>query len=103
MRGRLLLCPTVTLPKFREPGLTANWPETVAVPVMVMVTKGLEASDTTEIEPGALPPALGAKTTPKVKLCPGLRAKRQCQTGDLVAAASNVCLSHIYDGTASVG
>ena len=34
--GRLLLCPTVTLPKFREPGLTANWPGTVAVPVMVM-------------------------------------------------------------------
>ena len=31
-----------------------------------------EASDVTAIDPVALPPAVGAKTVPKVKLWPGL-------------------------------
>ena len=58
---RLLLCPTVTLPKFSVAGLTANWPETVAVPAREMVSVGLEASETTEIDPVALPPVVGAE------------------------------------------
>jgi hypothetical protein len=71
----VMLAPIFTLPRERTAGEALSWPATVAVPVMVMVSKGLEASDTTEIEPGALPPALGAKATPKVKLCPGLRVR----------------------------
>ena len=72
---KLLLCPTVTLPKLIMAGLTANWPETVAVPAMEMVSAGLDASETTEIDPVALPPEVGAKTAPKVKLCPALRVR----------------------------
>ena len=72
---KLLLCPTVTLPKFRVAGLTANWPETLAVPAREMVSWESEASETTEIDPEALPPEVGVKTAPKVKLCPGLRLK----------------------------
>jgi hypothetical protein len=71
---RLLLCPTITLPKFSVAGLTASWPLTMAVPAREIVRVALEASDRTEIVPLALPPVVGAKTTPKVKLCPGLRA-----------------------------
>jgi hypothetical protein len=73
--GRLLLCPTVTLPKLSAAGFTANWPETVAVPAREMVSVGLEASEITEINPVALPPVVGANTAPKVKLCPGLRVR----------------------------
>ena len=65
---RLLLCPTTTLPKLNEAGLTASWPATVAVPARVMVRVGLEASDTTAIDPVALPPEVGLKAAPKVKL-----------------------------------
>ena len=72
---RLLLCPTTTLPKLNAAGLTANWPETVAVPTIEMVTVGLEASETTAIDPLALPPEVGANTAPKVKLCPGLKVR----------------------------
>lgn len=70
---RLLLCPTITLPKFRVAGLTASWPVTVAVPASEMVSVALEASDITEIVPVAPPPVVGANATPKVKLCPALR------------------------------
>lgn len=70
---RLLLCPTMTLPKFSVAGLTASWPLTVAVPAREMVNVALEASDRMEIVPLALPPVVGANKTPKVKLCPGLR------------------------------
>ena len=70
---RLLLCPTTTLPKLNEAGLTANWPATVAVPARVIVRVGLEASETTEIDPVALPPEVGLNAAPKVKLCPGFK------------------------------
>ena len=40
-----------------------------------MVIRESEASETTEIDPEALPPEVGVKTAPKVKLCPGLRLK----------------------------
>ena len=69
---RLLLCPTVTLPKLKLAGLTASCPATVAVPARVMLSVELEASDVTAIDPLALPPIVGAKTVPKVKLWPGL-------------------------------
>ena len=68
--GRLLLCPTVTLPKLNVAGLTANCPETVAVPAMEMVSEESVASEITETDPEALPPEVGANTVPKVKLCP---------------------------------
>jgi len=70
---RLLLCPTTTLPKLRVLGPTANCPETVAVPLIAIETVGLDASETREINPVALPPIVGANTVPKVKLCPGLK------------------------------
>jgi hypothetical protein len=72
---RLLLCPTVTLPKLNVDGLTANWPATVAVPAMEIVKVELDASETTEIDPVALPPDVGANTAPKVKLCPALKVR----------------------------
>jgi len=64
----VLFCPTVTFPKFNADGPTANCPATVAVPTIEMVRVGLEASDTTEIDPDLLPPVVGANNTPKVKL-----------------------------------
>src|SRR5713226_1107113 len=42
---------------------------------MEMVSVGSEASDTTEIDPVALPPEVGANTVPKVKLCPALKVR----------------------------
>lgn len=71
--GRLLVCPTVTVPKLSEAGLTASWPGTVAVPASEMVSDESEASETTEIDPVMLPPVVGLNTAPKVKLCPGLK------------------------------
>src|SRR5450755_1542742 len=70
---KLLVCPTVTLPKLNVAGLTANWPATVAVPARVMVSEGSEASDATEIDPVASPPEVGVNFAAKVKLCPGAR------------------------------
>ena len=72
---KLLLWPTVTLPKLNVAGLTANWPETDAVPASEIVSDGLEALETTEIDPAALPPVVGVKVAPKVKLCPGARVR----------------------------
>lgn len=73
--GRLLVCPTVTVPKFSEAGLSASWPGTVAVPASEIVTVESDASETTEIDPVMLPPAVGLNTAPKVKLCPGLKVR----------------------------
>jgi hypothetical protein len=70
---RLLLCPTVTLPKLRVAGLTASWPGTVGVPAKVMVSVELEASEVTTMDPEALAPEVGLNAAPKVKLWPGLR------------------------------
>jgi len=64
----LFVWPTLTLPKLTADGPTANCPATVAVPTIEMVRVGLEASDTTEIDPDLLPPVVGVNTTPKVKL-----------------------------------
>ncbi len=60
--------PTVTLPKFREPGLTMSWPDAVFVPVPVklMLTPGPK----TKALPNVMPALWGAKVTFNVTLCP---------------------------------
>ena len=57
-----------------------------------MVSVGLEASDATEIEPVALPPAVGANTAPKVKLCPGLRERGRLNPATRKPAPETVAL-----------
>ena len=54
-------------------GLIFNCPGTVPEPDKEIVRLALAASEVTVIPPLALPPLLGAKDTPKVKLCPGTR------------------------------
>jgi hypothetical protein len=71
---RLLLVPTTTLPKLKLPGETLNCPAVVPEPANAMVKFEFEASETTEMPPLADPAEVGAKATPKVKLCPGDRA-----------------------------
>jgi hypothetical protein len=69
----LLLCPTTTLPKLSVAGLMVNWPAAVPVPDSEIARLGFEAFETTEMLPLKLPADVGAKTPPKVKLCPGIR------------------------------
>jgi hypothetical protein len=69
----LLLVPTTTLPKSKVAGLIPNWPAAVPVPNREIVRFELEAFERTEMLPLALVEELGAKVTPKVKLCPGIR------------------------------
>lgn len=68
-----LLAPTVTVPKLSEVGFTVNCPGTNPEPVREIVRFGLEPSDVTAMLPVALPLVVGAKVTPKVKLCPADR------------------------------
>jgi hypothetical protein len=70
--GRVLVVPTVTLLKFVLLGDSANCPEAAPVPDNDIVSE-FDAVDITEMLPDALPPVVGAKTAPKVKLCPGAR------------------------------
>ena len=84
---KLLLCPTVTLPKLSVAGLTASWPGTVAVPARVMVSMESEASETTDNRSGGAAAGSWIEAAPKVKLCPGLRVKRKIQSGDAEASA----------------
>ncbi len=70
---RLLLEPTTTLPKLKALGEIASWPGTAPKPANETVKFGLEALETTEMLPPADPAEVGAKATPKVKLCPGDR------------------------------
>jgi len=44
---------------------------------MEIVSVELAASEITEIDPVALPPEVGAKTVPKVKLCPAAMSKAE--------------------------
>jgi hypothetical protein len=71
---RLLLVPTTTLPKLKVPGETLNCPAAVPEPASAMVKFGFGASETTEMLPLADPAEVGAKATPKVKLCLGDKA-----------------------------
>ncbi len=70
---RLVDCPTITVPKLKVPGETLNCPAAVPEPASAMVKFGFEASETTEMLPLVDPAEVGAKATPKVKLCPGDR------------------------------
>ena len=63
----LLLVPTITLPKLKLVGVTENVPGAAPLPVKEMAGKVLEASETTEMLPFALPDDWGAKVTLKVK------------------------------------
>jgi hypothetical protein len=69
--GRLLVVPTVTLLKFMLVGDSANCPEAAPAPDNDIVSDEFDAVDITEMLPDALPLVVGAKTAPKVKLCPG--------------------------------
>ena len=70
---KLLVWPTMTLPKSKVPGLTLNWPAAMTLPASEMVRVELEALETTEMLPLVLPAETGARTMPKVKLCPAIK------------------------------
>ena len=72
---RVLLVPTVTLPKFTAVALEVNWPAETPVPDSAIVRSGFQPSETTAIPPLALPPTSGVKRTLKVTLCPLFRLK----------------------------
>ena len=71
--GRLFVVPIVTLLKFWLAGDSFKWAEAVPPPEREIESDGSEALDTTEMLPFTLPAPVGAKTAPKVKLCPGVR------------------------------
>ena len=73
--GMLALCPTTTLPKLKLAGEAINCPTAAPVPVIEMMSDGLEAFDVIEMLPVALPAEVGLKPAPKVKLCPGASVK----------------------------
>jgi hypothetical protein len=62
---RLVLVPTVTLPKLRLE-VTASCPGVAPVPVKGIANAGFEALDVMETFPLALPPVAGANITVKV-------------------------------------
>jgi hypothetical protein len=69
----LLLDPTVTLPKLKLDGLSESCPGEVPVPDKAIVRLDTAALEVSTRLPLALPLAVGAKFTPKVKLWPALR------------------------------
>ena len=73
--GRLALVPTATLPKFRAVGVTFNWPAGVPLPDSEIASGELEASETTEMLPLALPVEVGANAALNVKLCPKAKVR----------------------------
>jgi hypothetical protein len=84
--GRLLVVPTVTLLKFVLLGDSANCPEAAPAPDNDIVSDEFDAVDISEMLPDALPPVVGAKTAPKVKLCPGARVSGKLNPLTLKAA-----------------
>jgi hypothetical protein len=74
---RVLLVPTVTLPKFRAGALEVSWPAGIPLPNRAIVKLGFEAFETIAIPPLLLPPTFGVKRMLKVMLCPlfSLRGK----------------------------
>jgi hypothetical protein len=73
---RVLLVPTVTLPKAKAVALEVNRPPEMPVPDRAMVRAGLfEAFETIAIPPLVLPTTFGVKRTLKVTLCPLFRLK----------------------------
>jgi len=73
---RVLLVPTVTLPKFKAVALEVNWPAEMPVPDRATVRSGFKAFETIAIPPLVLPATFGVKRTLKVTLCPLFRLKR---------------------------
>src|SRR5215470_2595445 len=69
----LWLVPSVISPKLALPGVTANCPGAIPVPVSETLSVGSEALEFTARLPFALPPAWGAKTTLNLTLCPAVR------------------------------
>ena len=65
--------PTVTLPKLKLVGFTANEPMATPVPEREIVGGVLEASEMNETLPVALAPDCGVKVTLKVKLWLAIR------------------------------
>ena len=72
---RVLLVPTVTLPKAKAVALEVNRPAEMPVPDRAMVTGLFEAFETIAIPPLVLPTTFGVKRTLKVTLCPLFRIK----------------------------
>ena len=70
---RVLLLPTVTLPKFKAVALEVSLPAEMPLPETAMVGEEFELFESTEIAPVALPLVFGVKRTAKVTLCPLLR------------------------------
>lgn len=68
-----LLVPTITLPKPKLVGATANVPGAVPLPDKVMDGSVLEALETTAMLPFALPEDCGVNITLNVKFWPALR------------------------------
>ena len=62
------LAPTVTLPKLRLVGDTANWPAAAPVPESAILSVEFDAFDTTDRLPFAAPALAGVKVTEKVTL-----------------------------------
>jgi len=72
---RVLLVPTVTLPKFKAGALEVSWPAGIPLPDSAIVKRGFEAFETIAIPPLVLPPILGVKRMLKVMLCPLFRLR----------------------------
>ncbi len=70
---RVLLRPTVTLPKFKVVALEVSWPAEMPVPDKAIVRGEFEAFENTEIPPLETLLAFGLKSTVNVTLCPLLR------------------------------
>ena len=72
---RVLLVPTVTLPKSNAAALEVIWPAGIPFPDRAIVKLGFEAFEATAIPPLVLPPTLGVKRMLKVTLCPLFRLR----------------------------
>jgi hypothetical protein len=72
---RFLLAPTVTLPKAKLLGLTANWPAATPVPERAIERVASDAFETKDMLPLAAPATWGAKLRVKVKLCPAVSVR----------------------------
>jgi hypothetical protein len=72
---RVLLMPTVTLPKFKPVALDVSWPAETPFPDRAIVKLGFEAFETIAIPPLVLPPTLGVKRILRVALCPLFRLR----------------------------
>ena len=72
---RVLLCPTVTLPKLNGQVVAASVPVVVAVPESETVNDGFDASLVTVKVPVGVPAVVGANTTLNDLLAPAAKVK----------------------------